>query len=94
MKRESGSEIRHGRRIFSSTMPVSVARASQWLQKREIAVRQRPPRAAVRHRTYPSAAVCRRFPVFTAVSSLALRVARNALARRIRTANAWFRGSH
>ncbi|HJT39101.1 MAG TPA: hypothetical protein VJ762_02080 [Sphingobium sp.] len=41
MKRESGSGIRHGRRIFSSTMPLSVARASQWLQKREIALLQR-----------------------------------------------------
>lgn len=38
--------------------------------KGEIVARKRPPRVAVRFRPYPSVAVCRRFPVFTAVSTL------------------------
>jgi hypothetical protein len=62
-------------------MPMIVARTAQSQQKREIALRQRSPGVAVHDRPYPSVAVCRRFPVFAAASTLASGVGGNALAR-------------
>jgi hypothetical protein len=81
-------------RNFLPAVPVIVAPKSQSRQKGEIGFHQRPPDIAVRDRTYPSAAVCRRLPVFAAVTALASRVGGNALARRIQTIDARLMGSH
>lgn len=81
MVHDSGAERGRYRRNSASIMPVIVARAAQSRQKREIALRQRSPGVAVHDRPYPSVAVCRRFPVFAAASTLASGVGGNALAR-------------
>lgn len=81
MVRDSGAERGRYRRNSASIMPVIVARAPQSRQKREIAVRQRSPDPAVHDWPYPSVAVCRRLPVFSAANTLAPHVGGNALAR-------------
>lgn len=93
MLADSGSKISRKRRIFAPAMPLIVASSAQSRRKSEIAVRQQSPGFAVRRQSCPSLAVRRRFPVFAAVAALVPRVARNALARRIRVANARLRGS-
>jgi hypothetical protein len=51
-------------------MPLIVQIEQQSRRKGEIIGCHRLPGVAVRCRLYPSEAVCRRFPVFTAVSTL------------------------
>ncbi len=91
---DSGAENGRHRRNFASMMPVAMGYAPQLRRKREIALRQAPPSAAVHCQPYPSAVVCRRFPVVAAVGSPRPHGGENALARGIRVANVRLRGSH
>ena len=91
---DSGAKSGQHRRKSAPTVSSIVACAPQSRQKREIAFRQALPGVAVRHQPYPSVVVCRRFPVFTAISSPRPHDGENAIARAIRAANVRLRGRH